>query len=55
MHWQWEPYQALTTKLDPSFGAFHQSWIYMVGKKHSGKADQSALASEAVNMHSYLV
>ena len=24
---------------------FHQSWIYMVGKKHSGKADQSTLAS----------
>ena len=23
----------------------HQSWIYMVGKKHSGKADQSTLAS----------
>ena len=20
---------------------FHQSWIYMVNKKHSGKADQS--------------
>ena len=24
---------------------FHQSWIYMVGKKHFGKADQSTLAS----------
>ena len=24
---------------------FHQLWIYMVGKKHSGKADQSTLAS----------
>ena len=24
---------------------FHQSWIYMVGRKHSGKADQSTLAS----------
>ena len=24
---------------------FHQSRIYMVGKKHSGKADQSTLAS----------
>ena len=24
---------------------FHQSWIYIVGKKHSGKADQSTLAS----------
>ena len=24
---------------------FHQSWIYMVDKKHSGKADQLTLAS----------
>ena len=24
---------------------FHQSWIYTVGKKHLGKADQSTLAS----------
>ena len=24
---------------------FHHSWIYMVGKKHSGKADQFTLAS----------
>ena len=35
-----------TAKLEPSLAPFHQSWIYMVGKKHSGKADQSTLASE---------
>ena len=29
----------------PPFVPFHQSWIYMVGKRHSGKADQSTLAS----------
>ena len=29
----------------PPLALFHQSWIYMVGKKHSGKADQSTLAS----------
>ena len=29
----------------PSLAPFRQSWIYMVGKKHSGKADQSTLAS----------
>ena len=36
----------------PPLAPFHQSWIYMVGKKHSGKVDQPM---EAVNMHSYLV
>ena len=30
---------------NPPLASFHQSWIYMVGKKHSGKADQSTLAS----------
>ena len=29
----------------PPLAPFHQSWNYMVGKKHSGKADQSTLAS----------
>ena len=29
----------------PTLVPFHQSWIYMVGKKHSEKADQSTLAS----------
>ena len=30
----------------PPLVPFHQSWIYMVGKKHSGKTvDQSTLAS----------
>ena len=29
----------------PPLAPFHQSWIYTVGKKHSGKADQSTLAS----------
>ena len=29
----------------PPLAPFHQSWVYMVGKKHSGKADQSTLAS----------
>ena len=29
----------------PPLAPFHQSWIYIVGKKHSGKADQSTLAS----------
>ena len=26
--------------LEASFAPFHQSWFYMVSKKHSGKADQ---------------
>ena len=29
----------------PPLVPFHQSWIYMVGKRHSGKADQLTLAS----------
>ena len=29
----------------PPLALFHQSWIYMVGKKHLAKADQSTLAS----------
>ena len=29
----------------PPLTPFHQLYIYMVGKKHSGKADQSTLAS----------
>ena len=29
----------------PPLVPLHQSWIYKVGKKHSGKADQSTLAS----------
>ena len=29
----------------PPLVPFHHSWIYIVGKKHSGKADQSTLAS----------
>ena len=29
----------------PPIAPFHQLWIYMVGKKYSGKADQSSLAS----------
>ena len=29
----------------PRLAQSHQSWIYKVGKKHSGKADQSILAS----------
>ena len=29
----------------PPLASFHQSWIYMVGKKHSGKAEQSTIAS----------
>ena len=32
----------------PPLAPFHQSWIYMVGKKHSGKADQSTLASGGI-------
>ena len=31
--------------LSPTLVPFHQSWIYMVCKKYSGKVDQSALAS----------
>ena len=35
-----------TAKLKASFGAIStQSWIYMVKKKHSGKAEQLTLAS----------
>ena len=30
----------------PSLVPFHQSWIYMVSKKHSGKVNQSTLASK---------
>ena len=30
----------------PPLAPFHQSWIYVVSKKHSGKADQSTLVSE---------
>ena len=29
----------------PPLVPFHQLWIYMVGKKHLGKADQLTLAS----------
>ena len=29
----------------PPLAPFHQLWICMVSKKHSGKADQSTLAS----------
>ena len=29
----------------PQLVPFHQSWIYMVGRKHSGKADQLTLNS----------
>ena len=36
LHWQWEPYQLSTAKLEHSFGAiFHQLQIYMIGKKYS--------------------
>ena len=27
----------------------HQTWIYMVNKKHSGKADQSTLVSVGIS------
>ena len=30
---------------NPPLASFYQSWIYMVGKKHSGKAEQLTLAS----------
>ena len=30
---------------NPPLARFHQSWIYMVSKKYSGKADQLTLAS----------
>ena len=29
----------------PPLAPFHQSWVYMVGKEHSRKADQLTLAS----------
>ena len=29
----------------PHLVPFHQSWIYTVGKKHSGKVDQSTLTT----------
>ena len=29
----------------PPLAPFHKLWIYMVDKKHSGKADQSTLVS----------
>ena len=54
MHYQWEPYHVPTAKLEASFGAIllvmdlysrHNSWIYIVGIMHSGKADQLTLAS----------
>ena len=31
--------------LSPPLVPFHQSWIYMARKKHSGEADQLTLAS----------
>ena len=34
-----------TANLETSFVSFPQLWIYMVGKKYLGKADQSTLAS----------
>ena len=33
-------------KQNPPLAPFHQLYIYMVGKKHSGKVDQLTLASE---------
>ena len=34
-----------TAKLSHPLEPFHQSWIYMVGKKHSEKTDHLTLAS----------
>ena len=36
---------AISSPTGPPLVPFHQSWIYMVGKRHSGKANQSTLAS----------
>ena len=43
--WQWEPYQVPTVKLKPSIDTISPVVVYMVEKKHSGKADQLTLAS----------
>ena len=34
-----------TCNWSPPLAPFHQSWIYIIGKKHSGKAYQLTLAS----------
>ena len=34
----------------PPLASFYQSWIYMVGEKHSGEADKLTLTTGAVNM-----
>ena len=39
LHWKQYKYHVSTA------GPFHQSWIYMVGKKHSGKVDQLTLTN----------
>ena len=38
----------------PLLVPFHQLWIYMVSKQHSGKADHSALASGGNEVFNYL-
>ena len=38
----------------PLLVPFHQSWIYMVSKQHSGKADHSTLASGGNEVFNYL-
>ena len=38
----------------PPLASFHQSWIYMIGKRHSGKADQLTLASGG-SEHAYRI
>ena len=40
--------------LSSSLASLHQSWVFMVSKKHSGKVDQSTLASGG-SEHAYVV
>ena len=52
MHSQWELYEVPTTKRNPQLVTFHQSWIYKVDKRHSGKAGQLTLPCGTENIHS---
>ena len=51
----WSHIRSPLPTCSPPLVPIHQSWIYMVSIKHSGKADQSTLASGGSKHASYLV
>ena len=51
VHWQWEQYQDATATLEPLLAPFHQSWIDMVSKEYSRKADQQVCWLEWSSMN----